>query len=94
MRLSDAQLLEYLNNLRKLPTPINSTDCQNINTASNTPQKSKDFNAIKNLTDIEIKRLGWTTEQGRNYLMKNHGVRSALQVRGAQSRLKLTDVQH
>ena len=35
-----------------------------------------DFNYIKDLTDIEIKRLGWTTEQGRKYLIKNYGKRS------------------
>ena len=42
-----------------------------------------DFNEVKRLTDIEIKRLGWTKEQGREYLKKNYG--------GRYSRLHLTD---
>ena len=43
-----------------------------------------DFKEIKCLTDVEVKRLGWTTEQGRNYLNKKYGKRS---------RLHLTDEQ-
>lgn len=42
------------------------------------------FGEIKKLTDLEIKRLGWTKEQGREYLEKNYGKRS---------RLHLTDKQ-
>ena len=42
-----------------------------------------DFNEAKRLTGIEIKRLGWTTEQKREYLKKNY--------RGKRSRLHLTD---
>ena len=42
------------------------------------------FDYTKRLTDVEVKRLGWTTEQGRNYLKKKYGKRS---------RLHLTDKQ-
>ncbi|MGL4879581.1 MAG: hypothetical protein ACRC8K_00770, partial [Waterburya sp.] len=37
-----------------------------------------DFNKIKQLTDIEIKRLGWTRDQGRSHLQKTYGKRSRL----------------
>ncbi len=37
-----------------------------------------DFNEIKNKTDVEIKRLSWTKEQGRDFLLKTYGKRSRL----------------
>ena len=37
-----------------------------------------DFNYIKRLTDIEMKRLGWTKDIGRDYLNKKYGKRSRL----------------
>jgi hypothetical protein len=43
-----------------------------------------DFNDIKRKTDIEIKRLGWSSAQGREFLMSRYGKRS---------RLELTDEQ-
>lgn len=43
-----------------------------------------DFNEIKQKTDIEIKRLSWTKEQGKDFLMSRYGRRS---------RLHLTDEQ-
>lgn len=42
------------------------------------------FNEIKQKTDIEIKRLGWTKDQGKEFLMSHYGKRS---------RLHLTDEQ-
>ena len=43
-----------------------------------------DFNEIKQKTDIEIKRLGWTKDDGREFLKSRYGKRS---------RLHLTDEQ-
>ncbi len=43
-----------------------------------------DFNEIKQKTDIEIKRLGWTKDDGREFLKTRYGKRS---------RLHLTDEQ-
>ena len=43
-----------------------------------------DFNDIKRLTDKHIRRLGWTKDQGKNYLQAKYGKRS---------RLHLTDKQ-
>ena len=37
-----------------------------------------DFNQIKHQTDIEIKRLGWTRDDGRNFLQSHYGKRSRL----------------
>ena len=42
------------------------------------------FNEIKHLTDLEIKRLGWTKDTGRQYLFKNYGKRSRLQLTGEE----------
>lgn len=36
------------------------------------------FNEIKIRTDVEIKRLGWTQEQGRDFLLATYGKRSRL----------------
>ncbi|MEL6929414.1 MAG: hypothetical protein AAFO95_12360 [Cyanobacteria bacterium J06600_6] len=46
--------------------------------------EAMDFNEIKQKTDIEIKRLGWTKDQGKEFLMSRYGKRS---------RLHLTDEQ-
>ncbi|MGF1493714.1 MAG: hypothetical protein ACFBSC_14910 [Microcoleaceae cyanobacterium] len=52
-------------------------------TASETPSRSKrttieatDFSSDIAKTDIELKRLGWTPEQGVSYLQKTYGKRS------------------
>ena len=37
-----------------------------------------DFNEIKNRTDVEIKRLGWTKDRGRDFLLQTYGKRSRL----------------
>ncbi|MEM8676578.1 MAG: hypothetical protein AAGF83_22345 [Cyanobacteria bacterium P01_G01_bin.67] len=50
------------------------------------------FNKIKQLTDIEIKRLGWTKVQGGNYLMKKYGKRSRLHLTDDQLLGFLTDL--
>lgn len=46
--------------------------------------ETMDFNEIKQKTDIEIKRLGWTKDDGREFLKSRYGKRS---------RLHLTDEQ-
>ncbi|MDJ0746371.1 MAG: hypothetical protein QNJ32_23820 [Xenococcaceae cyanobacterium MO_167.B27] len=37
-----------------------------------------DFNTFIHLTDLEIKRLGWKPEEGKNHLLKNYGKRTRL----------------
>ncbi len=56
----------------------------NANSVSQTEIGEIDFNEIKQKTDIEIKRLGWTKDDGRNFLKSRYGKRS---------RLHLTDEQ-
>ena len=46
--------------------------------------EAMDFNEIKQKTDIEIKRLGWTKEQGRDFLMSRYGKRSRLHLKDEQ----------
>ena len=46
--------------------------------------EAMDFNEIKQKTDIEIRRLGWSKDQGKEFLMSHYGKRS---------RLHLTDEQ-
>ncbi len=41
-----------------------------------------DFYAVKHETDIELQRLGWTSDEGRNFLIRQYG---------KPSRLRLTD---
>ncbi|MGF1588877.1 MAG: hypothetical protein ACFCU7_06495 [Pleurocapsa sp.] len=55
------------------------------NSATSTAEiEVMDFNEIKQQTDIEIKRLGWTKDQGKEFLKSRYGKRS---------RLHLTDEQ-
>jgi hypothetical protein len=35
-----------------------------------------DFSEVIAKSDMELKRLGWTSEQGRNYLLQTYGKRS------------------
>ena len=49
---------------------------QVTNTAENTVEL--DFNEIRHKIDLEMKRLGWTKEQGRDYLLSTYGKRSRL----------------
>ena len=37
-----------------------------------------DFNQIRHKIDLEMKRLSWTKEQGRDYLLSTYGKRSRL----------------
>lgn len=60
-------------------------DSSNSNSATATAElDAMDFNEIKQKTDIEIRRLGWSKDQGKEFLMSHYGKRS---------RLHLTDEQ-
>ncbi|NJN72456.1 MAG: hypothetical protein HC799_06375 [Limnothrix sp. RL_2_0] len=41
-----------------------------------TSGEALDFSDIIARSDVELKRLGWTSEQGRNYLLETYGKRS------------------
>ena len=42
------------------------------------PPEQLDFNEIRHKIDLEMKRLKWTKEQGRDYLLSTYGKRSRL----------------
>ncbi|MEM8829042.1 MAG: hypothetical protein AAGE96_06765 [Cyanobacteria bacterium P01_G01_bin.19] len=42
------------------------------------------FNEIRHQTDIELKRLGWTRDDGREFLQSRYGKRSRLQLTDSQ----------
>ena len=46
--------------------------------------KEIDFNEIQQKTDIEMKRLGWTKDDGREFLRSRYGKRSRLHLRDEQ----------
>lgn len=47
-----------------------------MNAATEIPGEALDFSDIIARSDVELKRLGWTSEQGRNYLLETYGKRS------------------
>jgi hypothetical protein len=47
-----------------------------FNRASVSPSSPLDSMDVITRTDVELKRLGWTSEQGRNYLLETYGKRS------------------
>lgn len=47
-------------------------------TTTDTTTAEFDFHDIKNRIDLEMKRLNWTKEQGRDYLLSTYGKRSRL----------------
>jgi len=59
--LTDEQLLDFLHYLESEPSPTASPI---------------DFSEIIARTNVELKRLGWTNQQGRDYLIKTYGKRS------------------
>ncbi len=46
--------------------------------AESSPPVQIDFNEIRHKIDLEMKRLNWTQEQGRDYLLSTYGKRSRL----------------
>jgi hypothetical protein len=63
--LPDQELSEFLSYLKSLP--ISTRD-----------RSLFSFDDLIKQSDIEIKRLGWTKEQGRDYLLQAYGKRSRL----------------
>jgi len=79
----------------EIQTPINIFD-QPINSPSSSkletpPQKGSmentiemDFNEVMFKIDLEMKRLGWTKEQGRNYLLSTYGKRARIHLQSEE----------
>ncbi|MEH2078211.1 MAG: hypothetical protein V7K57_28080 [Nostoc sp.] len=86
--LTQVELLDFFQYLVSLPTIESFTDFdaeyeefQDFPTYSEESDKvitktsSKDLSQVLAKTDVEIQRLGWTPEQGREYLIKTYGKR-------------------
>lgn len=61
-------------------TPRSYTPQENVTNISSTGKKKKkaepvDLSDVIAKTDVELQRLGWTPEQGREYLIKTYGKR-------------------
>ena len=57
---------------------VGTTSPSELHSVSNNEIGEIDFNEIKQKTDIEIKRLGWTKDDGRDFLKSRYGKRSRL----------------
>lgn len=59
------------------PAPSFSESESDTDTSSQpTPENPVDFSEIIARTNVELKRLGWTQQQGRDYLVQTYGKRS------------------
>lgn len=87
--LTEVELLDFFQYLVSLPTVEPPTDFdaeyeefQDFSTYSEESDKvitrmsSEDLSQILDKTDVQMQRLGWTTEQGREHLIKTYGKRS------------------
>ncbi|WP_442936030.1 hypothetical protein [Nostoc sp.] len=87
--LTEVELLDFFQYLVSLPTIESSTDFdaeyeefQDFSTYSEESDKvitrisSEDLSQILDKTDCEMQRLGWTTEQGPEHLIKTYEKRS------------------
>ena len=63
-----------------------SQDSENLSReiSSSDTLEEVNFNEIKHQTDLEIKRLGWTKDDGREFLKSRYGKRSRLQLTDEQ----------
>ncbi len=84
--LNSANLFEGASNPDILSQDISQDGEIMTETSSDTelPQSNTlpevNFNEIKHQTDLEIKRLGWTRDDGREFLKSHYGKRSRLQL--------------
>ncbi|WP_416235735.1 hypothetical protein [Nostoc sp. UHCC 0252] len=87
--LTQVELLDFFQYLVSLPTIESPTDFdaeyeefQDFSTYSEESDKvitrmpSENLSQILDKTDVEMQRLGWTTEQGREHLIETYGKRS------------------
>ena len=60
------------------PPPVEETTPVELETETIEQIVELDFNLIKHKTDLEMKRLNWTKEQGRDYLLSTYGKRARI----------------
>ena len=73
--VSEASSTVASNNFNNI---VGTTSPSELHSISNNEIGEIDFNEIKQKTDIEIKRLGWTKDDGRDFLKSRYGKRSRL----------------
>ena len=83
--LKEDELLDFLRYLEYLPTPYTLIENPNISTetqskAEEYPTKPEpiDLSEIIAKTDVEMERLGLTTQQGRKHLIQTYGKRGRI----------------
>jgi formylglycine-generating enzyme required for sulfatase activity len=90
--LTDAELLDFLHHLESEPSPpdkvssmplaespVTSYTQKELETDTNETSSTAspiEFSDLIARTNVELKRLGWTNQQGRDYLLKTYGKRS------------------
>ncbi|MDJ0902043.1 MAG: hypothetical protein QNJ55_24900 [Xenococcus sp. MO_188.B8] len=67
---------DFLEPPLEIPPP--EEDSMSEEPAATKPPVEFDFNQIRHKIDLEMKRLSWTKEQGRDYLLSTYGKRSRL----------------
>lgn len=68
---------EPVTELESAPEMVTNASTTPAATATmDTSDAALDFSDIIARSDVELKRLGWTSEQGRNYLLETYGKRS------------------
>ena len=67
---------EYPDNILDLKPPEENYESEATSVPE--PPADFDFNQIRHKIDLEMKRLNWTKEQGRDYLLSTYGKRSRL----------------
>ncbi|MCU0537006.1 MAG: hypothetical protein MUD14_24220 [Hydrococcus sp. Prado102] len=78
--LPDGELSEFVSYLKSLPR-LGESDRASFSTTIQSTLSNRETESFDNLieqTDIELKRLGWTKEKGRDYLLQAYGKRSRL----------------
>lgn len=75
-RETPAIIPEYTDNVLDFKPPEENYEPEEASVPE-TPEDF-DFNQIRHKIDLEMKRLNWTKEQGRDYLLSTYGKRSRL----------------
>ncbi len=74
--VANFEVTDKISNLKEDDISSSHLNENNISFESETNEESLDFSEIIARSNIELKRVKWTTEQGRDYLIKTYGKRS------------------
>ena len=68
--------LGQLNEMSVVSSPQTQLQQEKDTSQKTTPDTPIDFSDVIARTNVELKRLGWTTQQGKDYLLQTYGKRS------------------